>query len=129
VNSYLADNTGNSKGTGSMLITSVGNNNSQPVLPKDYELQIQNYPNPFNPTTTIVFSIPQWLANQKVELKIFNITGEQVASLLSKELQSGNYLVKWNGKDQLNQNVSSGIYFYQLKAGTHFKAGKMNLIK
>jgi len=129
VNSYLADNSGNSKGTGSMLITSVGNNNSQPVLPKDYELQIQNYPNPFNPTTTIVFSIPQWLANQKVELKIFNITGEQVASLLSKELQSGNYLVKWNGKDQLNQNVSSGIYFYQLKVGTHFKAGKMNLIK
>jgi hypothetical protein len=129
VNSYLADNSGNSKGTGSMLITSVGNNNSQTALPKDYELQIQNYPNPFNPTTTIVFSIPQSLAYQKVELKIFNITGEQIASLLSKELQSGNYLVKWNGKDQLNQNVSSGIYFYQLKVGTHFKAGKMNLIK
>jgi len=129
VNSYLADNTGNSKGAGSMLITSVGNNNSQTVLPTDYELQIQNYPNPFNPTTTIVFSIPRILANQNVELRIFNITGELVTSLLNKELQSGNYLVRWNGKDQFNQSASSGIYFYQLKVGTHFKAGKMNLVK
>ena len=129
VNSYLADKTGNSKGTGSMLITSVGNNNSQTVLPTDYELQIQNYPNPFNPTTTIVFTIPQGLANQRVELKVFNITGELVTSLLNKDLQSGNYLVRWNGKDQFSQNASSGIYFYQLKVGTHFKAGKMNLIK
>ena len=129
VNSYLADKTGNSKGTGSMLITSVGNNNSQTVLPTDYELQIQNYPNPFNPTTTIVFTIPQGLSNQRVELKIFNITGELVTSLLNKDLQSGNYLVRWNGKDQFSQNASSGIYFYQLKVGSHFKAGKMNLIK
>jgi hypothetical protein len=129
VNSYLADNTGNSKGTGSMLLTSVGNTNSQPVLPSDYEIHIQNYPNPFNPTTTIVFSIPQNLANQKVELMIFDITGKQITNLLNKELQSGNYLLRWNGKDQLNQNVSSGIYFYQLNVGTHFKTGKMNLIK
>jgi hypothetical protein len=129
VNSYLADNSGNSKGTGSMLITSVGNNNSQTVLPTDYEIHVQNYPNPFNPSTTIVFTIPQGLANQRVELKIFNITGEIVTSLLSKDLQSGNYLVRWNGKDQFDQNAASGIYFYQLKVGTHFKAGKMNLIK
>jgi hypothetical protein len=129
VNAYLADNTGNSRGTGSMLITGVGSTNPQPVLPADYEIHIQNYPNPFNPTTTIVFSIPQSLANQRVELKIFNITGELVTSLLSKDLQSGNYLVRWNGKDQFDQNAASGIYFYQLKVGSHFKAGKMNLIK
>jgi hypothetical protein len=128
VNSYLADNSGNSKGTGSMLITGVINN-PQPDLPVDYQIHVQNYPNPFNPTTTIVFSIPQGLANQRVELKIFNITGELVTSLLNKDLQSGNYLVRWNGKDQFDQNASSGIYFYQLKVGSHFKAGKMNLIK
>jgi hypothetical protein len=129
VNAYLADITGNSKGTGSMLITGVEIPNPQPNLPTDYEIHIQNYPNPFNPTTTIVFTIPQGLANQRVELKIFNITGELVTSLLNKDLQSGNYLVRWNGKDQFSQNASSGIYFYQLKVGSHFKAGKMNLIK
>jgi len=129
VNSYLADNSGNSRGTGLMLITGVEIPKPQPNLPADYEIHVQNYPNPFNPQTTIIFSIPQSLANQRVELKIYNITGEQIASLLNKNLQSGNYIVRWNGKDQFNQNASSGIYFYQLKVGTHFKAGKMNLIK
>lgn len=129
VNSYLADNNGSYRGTGSMLITGMDVPNTQPMLPTDYDIHIQNYPNPFNPQTTIAFSIPRNLANQMVELKIFNITGEVVTSLLSKNLQSGNYLVRWNGKDQSNQNAASGIYFYQLKVGTHFKAGKMNLIK
>jgi hypothetical protein len=70
---------------------------------------LPNYPNPFNPRTTIEFVLPQ---SSKVTLKIFNILGEEVATLLSASLPSGSYKYEWDAT-----NLASGIYLYRLQAG------------
>jgi hypothetical protein len=89
-------------------------------LQEDYSLS-QNYPNPFNPNTTINFSIPEELF---VSLKIFNTLGEAVKTLVAEELNAGNYKYDWEAI-----NLPSGIYFYQLKAGSYVDTKKMLLIK
>lgn len=98
-------------------VTSV---NETSVVPENYVLS-QNYPNPFNPETTIKFSIPQ---QQFVSLKVYDILGNEVATLVNEVKQAGNYEVKLNGSA-----LSSGIYFYSLKAGNFTKTLKMTLIK
>ena len=128
VNIYLADSTGNSRGNGPTLITSVDENPNGNIIPQS-ELLISNYPNPFNSTTLIVFTIPFDLTNENTELKIYDVQGSLVATLVNQQLASGNYIVKWEGKNQLQQNVSSGIYFYNIKVGEKIKSGKMNLLK
>jgi len=85
-----------------------GSDNEDVQAPEKFVLS-QNYPNPFNPTTTIQYSIPE---GGIVNLKIFNLLGEGVADLVSEYQQPGIYKVNFNG-----ENLSSGIYFYQLKAG------------
>jgi hypothetical protein len=128
VNIYLADSTGNSRGSGPSLITSVDENPDSKIIPQS-ELLISNYPNPFNPTTLIAFTIPYDLTNENTELKIFDVQGSLVATLVNQQLAAGNYIVKWEGKNQNNQNVSSGVYFYNIKVGEKIKSGKMNLLK
>jgi hypothetical protein len=81
----------------------------------------QNYPNPFNPATTISFSLPE---ESNVELKVFDILGNQVAELLNERKTSGSYQVQFNGKE-----LASGIYIYSLKAGSYYKTLKMTLLK
>jgi hypothetical protein len=71
-----------------------------------------NYPNPFNPTTTISFSLQN---NSNVQLEIYNIKGQRVKQLLSYQLSAGNHSVVWDGRDDNNFPVSSGIYFYKLE--------------
>jgi hypothetical protein len=80
----------------------------------------QNYPNPFNPTTTIKFSIPK---QSYVTLKVYDILGREVATLINEEKLAGNYEVKFN------KQLSSGIYFYQLKAGNFTATKKLLLLK
>jgi PKD repeat protein len=97
----------------------------------NHELEIRNYklmnhPNPFNPVTTISFSIPE---NKKVDLSLYNIKGQKVKTLIAEELSAGSHIVNWNGKDNNNKQVASGIYFYKLKAGNYHKVKKMILIK
>lgn len=128
VNIYLADSSGNSRGNGPTLITSVDENPNSNIIPQS-ELLISNYPNPFNSTTLIVFTIPYDLTNQNTELKIYDVQGSLVATLVNQQLAAGNYIVKWEGKNQSNQNVSSGVYFYNIKVGENIKSGKMNLLK
>jgi hypothetical protein len=128
VNIYLADSTGNSRGNGPSLITSVDENPNGNIIPQS-ELLISNYPNPFNPSTLITFTIPYDLTNENTELKIFDVQGSLVATLVNQQLAAGNYIVKWAGKNQSNQNVSSGVYFYNIKVGEKVKSGKMNLLK
>jgi hypothetical protein len=129
VNIYLANNAGESKGAGSSLITGVQENKFGNELTEDYDIKISNYPNPFNPETTILFNIPKSSSNYQAELNVYNINGELIKKLLSKELTSGNYLVRWNGTNDFDRSVSSGIYFYYLRVGNHQVAGKMNLLK
>lgn len=128
VNIYLTDSTGNSRGNGPSLITSVDENPNNNIIPQS-ELLIANYPNPFNSTTLIVFTIPYDLTNANTELKIYDVQGSLIATLVSEPLAAGNYIVKWEGKNQYNQNVSSGVYLYNIKAGDKVKSGKMNLLK
>ncbi|MEW6193979.1 MAG: DUF3160 domain-containing protein [Bacteroidota bacterium] len=128
VNLYLANSEGNLRGTGINLVTGVKDETINKEIPTNHII-VQNYPNPFNPETIISFTIPSALTNSFVELSIYNIQGELVKKLLKEQLPSGNYLTKWNGKNESNQPVSSGIYFYEVKAGSSHAVGKMNLLK
>ena len=73
----------------------------------------QNYPNPFNPSTNIKYSLP---VDANVELRIFNILGQEVKTLVNQISKAGFYTVEWDGKDNLNQKVASGIYIYSFHA-------------
>ncbi len=86
----------------------------------------QNYPNPFNPSTEISFALP---AQSEVELVVFDMLGRQVKTLVNEELQAGYHSVVWNGTDNSGQAVSSGIYFYSVKAGEFNQNRKMILLK
>jgi flagellar hook assembly protein FlgD len=79
--------------------------------------------------TLICFNIPVSLSNSFTELLIYNINGEIVKKLISKELPAGNYLTKWDGTNNSNNVVASGIYFYNLKVSGRQITGKMNLLK
>ncbi len=89
-------------------------------IPTTFNLE-QNYPNPFNPSTTIKFSIPN---NELVSLKIYNVLGQEVATLLNKEMKAGSYSVDFNAS-----KLSSGVYIYNIRAGNFNVAKKMLLIK
>jgi hypothetical protein len=78
-------------------------------IPTEYSIS-QNYPNPFNPTTTILFSLP---VKSYISLKIFDLLGREVATIVSEEMSAGNYSRQWNAN-----KFSSGLYFYQLRAGS-----------
>jgi hypothetical protein len=85
-----------------------------------YEL-FQNYPNPFNPSTTIEFSLPK---SEYVELKVYNILGKEVATLVSNKLNQGNHTYQFDGK-----NLASGVYYYQLVTGDFREVKKMILLR
>ena len=90
------------------------------------EIGLSNYPNPFNPTTTLSFSLQN---NSNVELSIYNIKGQKVKQLFRNQLSSGQHSVVWDGKDDQNKSVTSGIYFYKLKAGEFEEIKKMLLLR
>jgi len=94
-------------------------------LPKTYSLH-NNYPNPFNPATTIEFDLP---VSGKVNLKIYNLLGEEVATLLEEELIAGRHSVIWDGLNNAQITVSSGVYFYWIKTGSFNAVKKMLLIR
>ncbi len=96
------------------------------VAPPVQEILLSNYPNPFNPTTTISFSIPK---DDKVELKVYNIRGQLVKTLVNDNLEAGKHEVIWNGKDTQNRSVGSGVYLYRLEAGGKSIVRKMLMLK
>jgi hypothetical protein len=89
-------------------------------IPTDYYLS-QNYPNPFNPVTTIKFGLPE---DTQVELSVYNILGQKVATLVNEYKRAGHYVVNFDGS-----NYASGTYFYILRAGNKVLKNKMLLIK
>jgi hypothetical protein len=93
-------------------------------IPLEYSLE-QNYPNPFNPSTVISFNIPE---DGHVELRVFDITGSEVAMLVNEFRAAGEYNVLFNIQQQ-NVNYPSGVYMYQLKAGSKVFSKKMMMIK
>ncbi|MBV6477671.1 MAG: hypothetical protein HGGPFJEG_00413 [Ignavibacteria bacterium] len=91
-------------------------------IPDKYELS-QNYPNPFNPETKINYSIP---AAGKVSLKVYDILGNEIATLVNGDKPAGNHTAEFSAD---KYGLSSGVYFYTLKAGEFSETKKMNLIK
>jgi hypothetical protein len=90
------------------------------TLPREFALS-QNYPNPFNPTTSFEFEVPSF---EFVSLKVFDVLGREVATLVDEIKQAGEYKVTWDaGK------MASGIYFYRLQAGVFVETKKMVLAK
>jgi len=104
---------------GSDAIQTVGCGSSKTVaeaeasIPEQYALE-QNYPNPFNPETEIRFAIPQ---ASHVVVKIFNIVGAEIRTLVDEQREAGYHRVHWDGKDKTGKLVASGVYLYQLRAG------------
>ncbi|MCU7495835.1 MAG: DUF3160 domain-containing protein [Ignavibacteria bacterium] len=131
VNLYMADKSGSERQAGLSLLTSVLDRQDN-VLPKT-TLIAKNFPNPFNSSTIISFVIPNAMANRQVTLKIYSALGTEVKKLLDNTLPAGSYLTRWDGTDNFGQNVSSGIYFYNLildSGGLKEKvSGKMILMK
>jgi hypothetical protein len=105
--------------------TMVGINNPLEEIPNNLKLS-QNYPNPFNPTTTIEYEIPR---RGNVLIIVYDILGRRIKELFNEEKNTGKYSITWNGKDNNDNNVSSGTYFYQIISGNNIRTKKMVLLK
>lgn len=86
----------------------------------------QNYPNPFNPSTIIKYSVAEPTI---VKLRVFDILGKEVATLVNSNQNAGNYQLVWNATDNFGRKVASGIYFYSIEAGKFNRTMKMLLLK
>jgi hypothetical protein len=102
-----------------------GLNSSGENVPTVYVLD-QNYPNPFNPETEIRFQLPE---ASHVVVKIFNTVGEEIRTLVDEQYASGYHRVHWDGKDRHGNAVASGVYLYQLRAGSVSQVRKMSLLR
>lgn len=107
-----------------LSITSVEEPNNNEI-PNSFSLS-QNYPNPFNPTTNIKYNLTE---RSFVTLKIFNMLGQEIKSLINSEMDAGNYSVTWNGTNNLGQKVSAGAYVYQMVTGDFVQSKKMVYLK
>ncbi len=94
-------------------------------IPDSYSLS-QNFPNPFNPETTIKFELP---ASGEVKLVIHSVIGQKIRTLVQGHRDAGRYSETWDGRDESGNRVSSGVYFYRIKAGDFVKVRKMLLLK
>jgi hypothetical protein len=89
------------------------------LMPEKFMLS-QNFPNPFNPTTSIEFSIPK---SEFVTLKIYNVLGQEAATLISESMQPGNYRAEWDAS-----GFASGVYYYLIKAGSEYQEVKKMIL-
>ncbi len=98
-------------------------------IPETFSLS-QNFPNPFNPHTTIHFEIP-YTGKQllRVELRIYNLQGGLIRTLMNEEKSPGIYQVQWDGLDESNNKVATGIYLYRIRTGEFYATKKMILMK
>ena len=96
------------------------------MIPNDYFLS-DNYPNPFNPTTSFTFGLS---SSVEVKISIYNILGQKIFSFKKGKLDAGSYEFNWNGENQIGEQVTSGIYFYEMEAGNEYRdIKKMTLLK
>jgi hypothetical protein len=95
------------------------------AIPDQFNLS-QNYPNPFNPATVINYSLPQ---KTSVKLVVYDILGKEVKTLVNGEKDAGSYRIKWNGLNDNDHLVSTGVYIYRIQAGDFVQERKMILMK
>jgi len=120
VKSYTSSSTYTFSNVMSFVVNIPTDVNSEKDTPFEFYLD-QNFPNPLNPSTTIKYSIPK---SSQVSLKIFNMLGEELETLVNEEKTVGTYEVNWNAA-----NLPSGVYFYRLQAGDFVQTRKMILLK
>jgi hypothetical protein len=109
-----------------LVLPPIGIKNISSEVPSNFKLY-QNYPNPFNPTTNIKFDITRTEVRSRkseVSLKIFDILGKEIQTLVNEQLQPGTYEITFDGS-----NLSSGIYYYKLISGDFIDSKKMMMIK
>lgn len=94
-------------------------------IPKEFVLN-QNFPNPFNPSTTIRYEVPD---ETRVTLKVYNLLGQEVRTLVDAVKGSGRYEIRWDGKNASGKEVASGVYLYRLQADKFVQTRKMLFIK
>jgi hypothetical protein len=94
-------------------------------VPEEFSLS-QNYPNPFNPSTKIDYTIPK---EGFVSLKVYDVLGNEVITLVNEVLSAGEYEVEFSSHSGEVRNLTSGVYFYQIKAGSFIQTKKMVLMK
>jgi hypothetical protein len=95
------------------------------TIPETFALH-QNYPNPFNPETTIRFDLPRAV---DVTLRIFNLIGEEIVTLINEKMTAGAHTLKWNGQNTNRQPAGSGIYLLRLQAGNEVMVKKMLVVR
>jgi len=108
------------RGLAAAKFVTITNAEEEKLLPKNFSLY-QNYPNPFNPSTFITYQLPR---NSFVILKVFDLIGKEVATLVNGEKEAGKHSVEWNA-----EGLPSGVYFYKLSAGNFTQTKKMILIR
>lgn len=94
-------------------------------MPLSFEL-VQNYPNPFNPSTTIKYDVAQPV---EVKLLIHDMLGQHVRTLVDQTQQAGRYAVVWDGRNEQGQPVASGVFIYQIQAGSFVQSRRMALVR
>lgn len=107
-----------------IVITETGSENLA-VLPEEYRL-LQNYPNPFNAETKIAYQLPK---DSDVRLTIYNARGQFVRILLNRNQGAGYHTVSWNGKNENQQDVASGVYLYKIEANDFVQTKRLLLMK
>jgi len=101
--------------------------NGDPEVRQHSLFLAQNYPNPFSPQTTIRYQLP---SSQEVRLKVFNIGGQLIRTLIEDEMKAaGSHTVSWDGLNSQNDPVQSGVYFYRLETLTGSQIKRMVLIR
>ncbi len=96
-----------------------------PSTPETFALG-HNYPNPFNASTIIPFELPE---DMHVTIQIYNVIGQRVATVVDKPYTAGSCRAEWQGQDDFGKPVSTGVYFYSVKAGSFMETGKMLLLR
>jgi len=123
---YAADGLGGFQVYRNLLVTPVSVEPEKEIV-NDFKLE-QNYPNPFNPSTKIKFTIPEtplsFGEGLGVRLIVYDVLGNEIATLVNEEKSAGNYEVEFDAS-----SLPSGVYFYQLRAGSYIETKKMLLLK
>ena len=90
------------------------------------EFSASNHPNPFNPSTSIEFKLP---TEGKLTLKIFDVLGREIVTLIDAQKQSGSYTIDWDGRNSFGNQVASGVYFYRIQFENQIINKKMLLVR
>lgn len=128
VNVYLADAEGRRRTAGPQIATAVTEPSQARTLPQSPALH-QNFPNPFNANTLIRFDITPAYAHAPAQLAIYNLRGELVRELLDQPLPAGDYLVRWDGKDNTGRDAASSIYLCRLQVGKSAATRKLTMLR